>query len=231
MSTEKKGQNLWGLIVIAAILSGLSYWTYREVASDYMTVEHSHQMVQSLLENQTHFVRSYAAQIADFKKNLARTEEKLAEVESENVDLKGKVAMLDSVSALEEKIAQLEAANIQMKQDMQAASAASKMREDEMHAKLQELLAEQDFKSVAEGRAVLAKYKKKIREIKSRIRGFQIEDRNKEIAEQVKEDEARLSFGNNGFLLRNGQEAPSNTAWPPSKINNKNVQIDVTIVK
>ncbi len=219
MSVEKKGQNLWGLIVIAAILSGLSYWTYKEVANDYMTVEHSNRMVQSLLENQTHFVRSYAAQIMDFKKNLAQTEEKLAQVQSENVELKSKMAMLDNVAVLEQKISQME-----------LAAAAAKEREDAMHAKLQELLSEQDFKSVVEGRALLAKYKKKIHEIKSRIRGFQIEDRNKEIALRQKEDESRLSLGNNGYILRNGQEPSANVVWPPV-ISNKNVSIDVTIVK
>lgn len=219
MSSEKKGQNLWGLIVIAAILSGLSYWTYKEVANDYMTVESSNRMVQSLLENQTHFVRSYAAQILDFKKNLAQTEEKLAQVQSENVELKSKMAMLDNVAVLEEKIAQME-----------LAAAAAKEREDAMHAKLQELLSEQDFKSVSEGRALLAKYKKKIHEIKSRIRGFQIEDRNKEIANRQKEDEYRLSLGNNGYMLRNGQEPSANVVWPPV-VTNKNVSIDVTIVK
>ncbi len=219
MSVEKKGQNLWGLIVIAAILSGLSYWTYKEVASDYVTVENSNRMVQSLLENQTRFVRSYAAQIVDFKKNLAQTEEKLAQVQSENVELKSKMAMLDNVAVLEEKIAQME-----------LAAAAAKEREEAMHAKLQELLSEQDFKSVAEGRALLAKYKKKIHQIKSRIRGFQIDDRNKEIANFRNEDNARLSLGNNGYMLRNGQEPTSNVVWPPV-MSNKNVSIDVTIVK
>lgn len=219
MSVEKKGQNLWGLIVIAAILSGVSYWTYKEVANDYKTVEHSNRMVQSLLENQTHFVRSYAAQIMDFKKTLAQTEQKLAQVQSENMELKNKMAMLDNVAVLEQKIAQME-----------LDASAAKEREEAMHAKLQELLSEQDFKTVAEGRALLAKYKKKLREIKSRIRGFQIEDRNKEIALRHKEDEARLSLGNNGYVLRNGQEPSANVVWPPV-ISNKNVSIDVTIVK
>ncbi len=219
MSSVKKGQNLWGLIVIAAILSGLSYWTYREVANDYMAVESSNRMVQSLLENQTHFVRSYAAQILEFKKNLEQTQEKLVQVQSENVELKNKMAMLDNVAVLEEKIAQME-----------LAAAAAKEREEAMHTKLQELLSEQDFKSVSEGRAILAKYKKKIREIKSRIREFQIEDHNKQIVNRQKEDEYRLSLGNNGYMLRNGQEPSANVVWPPV-VTNKNVSIDVTIVK
>ncbi len=230
MSGEKKGQNLWGLILIAAILCGLSYWTYKEVATDYMAVENSSRMMQSLLENQTHFVRSYATQIGDFKKNLALTEEKLAQVQSENVELKSKMAMLENVAILEQKIAQLEASNIQIKENMELAAVASKEREDAMQAKLQELLAELDFKSVAEGRTILAKYKKKINEIKSRIRGFQIDDRNKEIASFKQQDESYLSLGNNGYLMRNGTHAPTNAAWPPT-ISNRNVQIDVTIIK
>ncbi len=219
MSEQKKGQNLWGLIVIAAILSGLSYWTYKEVANDYMAIENSHHMVQSLLENQTRFVRSYAAQIMDFKKNLAQTEEKLAQVQLENVELKSKISMLDNVAALEEKIAKME-----------LAAAQAKEREEAMHAKLQELLSEQDFKTVSEGRALLAKYKKRIHQIKSRIRGFQIEDRNKEIANFRMEDDARLSLGNNGYLVRDGQQSASNIVWPPV-MTNKTVSIDVTIVK
>lgn len=222
MSTEKKKQSLWGLIVIAAILSGLSYWTYREVANDYMTVESSNRMVQSLLENQTKFVRSYAAQINDVKNNLSQAEEKLAQVELENTELKGKMAMLDNVSTLEQKIAMLEEANAQMRQSMEEAQLASKAREEEMHAKLQKLLAEQDFKNVDEGRAVLAKYKKKISEIKARIKGFQIK-------ESDATDDARMMMGNNGFLVRHGQEVPVNVVWPPKA--NKNVQIDVTFVK
>lgn len=227
MASEKKGQNLWGLIIIAAILCGLSFWTYKEISNDYSAIEQSNHMVQSLLENQTHFVRQYAAQIADFKKTLAQTEEKLAQVQSENSELKGKLA---SVGELEQKLSQLEASNEQLKRDMEAASVASKAREEEMHAKLQELLAEQNFSTVAEGRNILAKYRKKLNQIKSRIRNIQIEDRNKEIAQHQKEDENRLSLGNNGYLLRNGQQSQANTVWPPV-INSKNVQIDVTIVK
>jgi Tfp pilus assembly protein PilE len=230
MSKEAKGQNLWGLIVIAAILSGLSFWTYNEVANDYLSVERSNKMVAALLENQTQVVRNYSHQVNDFKMNLAKAEEKIAQVETENTDLKGKLAALENVSALEQRIAELEASNAQLKQDMELAAAAAKSREDELNMKLQEFIAELDFKSVDEGRVILTKYKKKIREIKSRIKTFQIEDRNEEIAAFRSQDAARLSLGNNGYLIRNGEVTPVDVVWPPA-VQRKNVNIDVTFVK
>jgi len=232
MAKEVKNQNIWGLIVIAAILSGLSYWTYREVANDYMSVERSNKMVAALLENQTQVVRNYAVQVNDFKKSLAQAKEKIAQAETENTELKGKLAALDNVSALEQRVAELEATNIQLKEDMQLAAAAAKSREDQLNTKLQEYISELDFKSIDEGRTILSKYKQKIREIKSRIKNFQIKDRNDEIAAKKAEDTIHLSLGNNGFLLRNGQEAATNVAWPPTNTNApKNVQIDVKFVK
>jgi predicted RNase H-like nuclease (RuvC/YqgF family) len=223
MVTEKKKQSLWGLIIIAAILSGLSYWTYTEIAKDYATVEHSNRMMQALLENQTQFVRKYAAQIIDFKKDLAQNQEQIQKLQSENTQLKSKLSTLDNVAALEEKIAQLELANAQMQQDMDLAASAYQSRESELQAKLQKLIDEQDFKSVDEGRAILAKYKKKIHQIKLRIRDFRMQDR-------VEENQARLSLGNNGYLMRNGQQSFANVAWPPSAVN-KDVKIDVNFVK
>ena len=101
-----------------------------------------------------------------------------------------------------------------------------------LNTKLQEYISELDFKSIDEGRTILSKYKQKIREIKSRIKNFQIKDRNDEIAAKKAEDTIHLSLGNNGFLLRNGQEAATNVAWPPTNTNApKNVQIDVKFVK
>ncbi len=223
MVAEKKKQSLWGLIIIAAILSGLSYWTYTEVAKDYASVEHSNRMMQSLLENQTQFVRKYAAQIIDFKKDLAQNQEQIQQLQSENTQLKSKLSTLDNVAALEQKIAQLELANAQMHQDMDLAASAYQSRESELQTKLQKLIDEQDFKSVDEGRAILAKYKKKIHQIKLRIRDFRMQDR-------VKENQARISLGNNGYLTRNGQSSPANVDWPPTTAN-KNVKIDVNFVK
>lgn len=210
MSTAKK-ESMLGLIVLIAILCGLSYWTFKELSGNYATVENSNRMVESVLENQTSVVRSYAAQISDFKKNMQQAEEVLAKVQLENAELKSKLAMLDNVAELERKVIQLEQANDQIKQEMAAAATASQQREAELHAKLQELLAEQNFQSVSEGRAVLAKYKQRLHQIKSRIRNFQV----KELKEH---DDAMLQAGNNGFLVRNG--AP-----------NKKVNIDVTFVK
>lgn len=223
MVAEKKKQSLWGLIVIAAILSGLSYWTYTEVAMDYVTVEHSNQMIQSLLENQTQFVRKYAAEIVDFKKKLVQSQEQIQQLQLENTQLTSKMSMLDNVAALEQKIAQLELANAQMRQDMDSSTSVYQARESELQAKLQKLMDEQDFKSVEQGRALLAKYKKRIHEIKVRIQDFRIEDR-------VKENQARFSLGNNGYLTRNGQLSPTNVAWPPNTMN-KNVKINVNFVK
>ncbi len=96
---------------------------------------------------------------------------------------------------------------------------------------MQEYIAELEFKSIDEGRVILSKYKQKIREIKSRIKNFQVKDRNDEIAAKKAEDAAQLSLGNNGFLLRNGQEAVTNVAWPPVMTPSKKAQIDVTFVK
>lgn len=234
MAKEQKNQNLWGLIVIAAILSGLSYWTYTEVSNDYMSVERSNKMVAALLENQTQVVRNYAHQVNDLKNSVAAAEERIAKAESENTELKGKLAALDNVAALEQKVAELEAANTQLKQDMELAAATAKSREDDLNKKLQEYIAELDFKSVDEGRVILAKYKKKIHEIKSRIKNFQVQDRNEDIAAKKAQDAALLSLGNNGFLYRNGQESAANIAWPPPAANpsgNKKVSIDVTFVK
>lgn len=229
MATEKK-QSLWGVIVLTGILSAMFYWTYREMSNNYAQVEGSSRMVQSLLENQTQVVRSYASQISSFKQSLQQTEDLLAQAQAENADLKGKLAMLENVAALELKISQLEQANEAIKQEMQLAAATSKQREDELHAKLEEVLAEQNFKNPAEGRAVMAKYRNKIREIKAKIRDFQIKDRNEEIALKKAQDAARTQMGNNGFLVRNGQNAPVMVAWPPAAPK-KNVQIDVTFVK
>lgn len=238
MAKQTKGQNLWGLIVVAAILSGLSYWTYKEVSNDYMSIERSNKMVAALLENQTNVVRNYAHQVNELKVDVAAAEERIAQAETENTELKGKLAALDNVSALEQRVAELEAANTQLKHDMELAAAASKEREDAMNTKLQEYISELEFKSIDEGRTILSKYRQKIREIKSRIKNFQVKDRNEEIAAKKAEEDAQSSLGNNGFLMRNGAESPTNVAWPPTgtmppraPANPKNVKVDVTFVK
>ncbi len=231
MSTQKKGQNLWGVVILSAILCGLSYWGYVEFSTAYMNTENSNRMIQSLLQNQTQFVRAFSQQMNEYKKNLQETQDVLAKAQSENTELKGQLAKLDTVNALEARVAQLEQANNQMKQDMELASAASKTREDELHAKLEEVLAEQNFKTVDEGRAVLAKYRNKIREIKAKIRGFQIDTRNQEIAARKAQDNALLLAGNNGFMVRNGNTVTMNVASQVKSPDNKNVAIDVTFVK
>lgn len=228
MSGAKQGNSVWGMIFLIAVLSGGFFWMYQEVSINYQNMENSHRMMEALLENQTSTVRSYAGEIAKFKSNLEETGVLLSQIQAENNQFKQRVAMLDDVAELERKIALLEEQNVKLKTEMDVAALASQTQEKELRSKLQELLDEQNFKTIAEGESLLKKYRARFRDIKARIKGYKMDARRQKIDGFKAKDQADLLAGNNGFLIRNGQPATANVA---SSSGPKNVQINVTFVK
>ena len=205
-----------GLLVLGVFLT-LGIWTYQQVSTIYQNMETSHQMVESLVNNQSQVIKAYRDELGLLKKNLASTEELVSQLKNENEKLQEKLVLLDKVTELEETINRLKERNALIINHM------STLKE-------KNFIAENEVKSIKDGRKLIAEYRNRLSKIKGRIKDLKITEQLARIDAQRERDKKESLAGNSGYLVRNGRIVAVGD-FSEKILTNKNIEVNVTFVK
>ncbi len=205
------------------VLIALFVWSYWQFIQNYRKVELSQKMVEALLENKTEVARGYAQELGLVRENLEQTQAFVNDLQTENIQLKEKVKLLDELKDLEVTIARLRQENTQILDEMQRVK-----DQQTQQAKLVILRKEgMQFTTPEEGRSVLKNLKNRMHKVKRRIHTLRRQEYRR--LEQVQDEIDRMESmaGNNGYVIRRGRPTRMDM---PDVTSQQNITIDVKIV-
>lgn len=96
------------------------------------------------------------------------------------------------------------------------------------------LIPNANIETVEDARVLMADYRLKIRSLKGEIKRIREQERLDHIASMERFDDQKLMLGNNGFLVKDGEEIAADEQYHNlslEQFEGKNIEIDVTFVE
>ncbi len=202
-------------IVLLAVLMGTWFWLYWQLSLNYQIVTQSNVISESLLEDQALLARAKAKELSLVRENLRETEYLLGKLRQENEKLRQKIVLLDQVADLKETIDRLKEKNAMLINHI----ASVKEREPDF---------DKTVKTTEDGRSLLQKYRGYIYEVKQRIRDIRRKEHEQKVAIQKEQDRIESMIGNNGYMVRNGENISIENR---NSLANSSIKVDVQFVK
>jgi len=212
---EKIGRRTVVRIVLLAALMGTWFWLYWQLSLNYQIVTQSNSISESLLEDQALLARAKAKEVALVRENLRESEFLLSKLQVENEKLRKKIDLLGQVSDLRATIDRLKEKNVMLINHI------ASVKETDPNF-------DETVKTIEDGQSLLGKYKGYIREVKQRIRNFRKKEQEQKIAIQKEQDRIESMLGNNGYLVRNGENISTENK---KSLANSSIKVDVQFVK
>jgi len=175
---------------------------------------------QKMFQESQDMLSGVNADLSSTKSILAETQQLLEQARAENSLTQGEYAK--AKADLEAKVAALESQNSDVSREMQ-----------DLQTRLS--FYDGDISSMGEGKSLLKLYKQRVKEVKTKIKGFKKEAHRARISAMRERDRVRALIGNNGFLVKDGKTVEVdmekyNALSSQGLEQKKNVEIDVNFV-
>lgn len=207
-------------MALVFVMTGIFVWSYILFWQNFDRIHLSEKMVEAILENKTELARKYAQELGLANINLERTEAFLRDVQTENLQLKEKIKLLDQLNDLEREIGSLREENARIQEFVR--DSGGKITQAQVKDDF-------DFDSIDNGRSLLQQLRQKIAGVKNRISFLKKKEKEYKIAVQREVDEKKMELGNNGYLVKDGKPMPVNL--PDEKHLSDGVKVKVEFVK
>jgi chromosome segregation ATPase len=199
---------------------------YRHYVKRYNETRSQLAETQTRLSKMTLELELVSKELESTKSVLSDTQNMLAQAQDENGVLKGdpiamaRLQKIQSSATSNNQAVAKNLENLQKKNDSYNEE-LSKLRDDLNNSQT-------NAKDMAEGKAIIKEFKKKIGAVKEKMNALRREARLAKIKAQQEHDRQMAILGNNGYLLKDGQIQMANEAEAaPEK---KAVDIDVQFV-
>lgn len=222
MAAVKKDKKFWVGRLLLAVLFIFSAWVYYQLNLNYRNLQSTNEAFEFLSVRQAALSKQYAAEVVVAKKKVAEAEQIVARLtqekdvlRQENAVLEQKVKLLDKMAELEANITDLRDKNTQLLVEID-------------RLEKEALLHPEKIKSLDEGKAMMSKFRQKVRVLDRRMSEIKNEMFTAKVEAQKKLDEKRSLAGNNGYLIRNGMVMPQEIILTTGDVNKK---VNVEFVK
>ncbi len=223
MFRKKARRRLYLRITMLSIIFVLLAWASFLFMQNYNSVSLSQKMMNAIINNKTELAMKYARQLGLIEEDLEKTRDFVSDLETENRQLKEKLALLSQLQNLEAEIDSLRQQNEALTGSSEPSQQTASLGVEPTGRK------PWVFETIEQGRAMLKDLRCSFRKVKARMGEIKAQEVAKKRQAQAEIDRVRSMVGNNGYVVRDGNPMPM--TMPEVTDQASGIQVNVNFVK